>query len=448
VSVAPEVASDQNEAPVGAAAREGAGAYRWYVIALLTASYATHTFDRNVVNTLVEPIKHEFHASDSALGFMTGLAYAAPFALAGLPLGALVDRVRRQRLLAGLLLVWSGMTALGGVCQSFVALLFSRAAVGAAESGSPPTALALVSDYFPPRLRAFATSIYYVGAPIGAVTGVYITALITAEHGWRVALFIAGVPGALLALLIFFTVREPGRGGLDAVRSEGSPSFLSVFGLIGRNAGLFLILAALVAGAMAQVGIGAWMQAVLLRSYHLPMKEVGALSGISGAFSAAGAFLGGVLGNVVAKGRTERLLVICGVSILAAIPFTLMVLLGAGGPLNLVPFFATALLNPVYYGPGFSLMLSLAPATMRGRMMAVTLVVSNILGAGIGPQIIGWISDYLATRHDPLALPHATACLTVAGVTAGLLFLVAIAFAPRGLTQPLDTGTSKARTPA
>jgi len=436
VSAVREGVDPQDEA-VDAAAAQGAGAYRWYVLALLTLAYALHAVDRTVVNVLVEPIKREFHATDSALGFMTGLAYAVPFALAGLPLGVLVDRVRRQRLLAALLLVWSGMTAVGGLCRNFLPLLLSRAAVGAAESGSPPTALSLVSDYFPPRQRAFAVSIFYVGAPLGAVAGVYFAALITAAHGWRVALFVAGVPGMLLAILIHLTLREPSRGALDSAGAQSHPPFAAVFGLIGRNPALLLILAALVAGAMAAVGVGSWMPAVLLRAYHLPMREVGVLSGIAGVFGAAGTFLGGVLANILAKGRTERLLMICGLSVLIGAPFTVMVLLGSAQPLQPAPYFIAAFVTPLYYGPGFSLAVGLAPPAMRGRLMAVTFVLCNILGAGIGPQIIGWISDYLASQHDPRALPNATACLTVATVAAGALFLAAIRVAPRGLTRPL-----------
>ena len=125
------------------------GVYGWYVLVLLTATYAIHAVDRSVINVLVEPIKREFHINDSAIGLMTGPAYAVAFALAGLPLGILVDRVRRQRLLAALLLIWSALTAVGGLTTTFVTLVATRAAVGAAESGSPPTALSLVSDYFP-----------------------------------------------------------------------------------------------------------------------------------------------------------------------------------------------------------------------------------------------------------------------------------------------------------
>jgi MFS family permease len=419
-------------------------AYRWYVLALLTATYAIQSMDRNVINVLVEPIKHEFHVKDATLGLLTGFGFSAPFALMGLPMGMLVDRVRRQRLLAALLFFWSGLTALGGLSRTFLALLASRAAVGAAEAGAPPTAMALLSDYFPPRIRALAVSVYYVAAPAGVVVGAYFGGVITAAHGWRMALLVAGAPGVLLSALVLLTVREPPRGGLDAApESAAAPPFSAVLGLVGADRGLLLVVIALVAAAMAAIGIGAWMPAVLMRAYHLPIAKAGALIGLSGLCGAVGTALGGLLSVLFARGRTERLLLIAGVSTIAGVGFYGWVLLNRSPTLPVAPLLIAATLGPLYYGPGFSLALGFAPPAMRGRMMALTYVLCNVFGAGFGPQAVGLLSDALAARNDPHALPHAVGGLGVAGLAAGASFLLAIRYAAPGLTRPVERRASR-----
>jgi len=424
--------SDLREPVAGPAA-----AYRWYVLAILMVTYAVHAMDRTIINVLLEPIRREFHLNDSAMGLLTGLGYAIPFAIAGMPLGALIDQTNRKRLLAALVATWSVFTALGGLARTYVTLLVTRMAVGAAESGSPPAALSLISDFFPARLRATAVSIFYIGAPLGGMAGAYMGGVVTASHGWRTALFAAALPGLVMALVILATVREPRRGGQDAPRAVAEKVSFGAALKLARNPGLACVLAALVIGALASVGVGTWTPALLMRVYDVPVEDTGKLVALINLVGAGGTALGGMLSDLYAKGRTERLLMLAGVTNLITIPPFLLAVLAPDLATFMPAFLAWSVLHVLYWGPGFSLALGLAPSQTRGRLMALTFVLSNILGAGMGPQIVGLLSDGFTLAGDAQGLRHAVACLSLAVAAAGALFLLAMRWVRPGVTEPI-----------
>jgi MFS family permease len=141
----------------------------WYALLVMLLIFSCHFLDRAVLSLVAEPVRKEFGLSDSQLGVLNGFAFGLMFAIAGIPIGLLVDRVNRSKLLAGMVFLWSSATAACGLAQSYVWLLVGRMAVGAAESGGAPTSLSLMSDYFPPRLRSTAVGFYYLGGAVGGL---------------------------------------------------------------------------------------------------------------------------------------------------------------------------------------------------------------------------------------------------------------------------------------
>src|SRR5262249_5358435 len=158
-----------------------------------------------------EPLKKEFGLSDTQLGFLTGSCYAISYAIAGIPLGALGDRVNRRNLLAGVLAIWSGMTALSGLAQNLFHLAAARLFVGASESSNMPLAMSMMSDLFTRTERSRAFGIYWTGISIGGVLGYAVGGPVAAAWGWRAAFLISGIPGLALAMLLILTLREPAR---------------------------------------------------------------------------------------------------------------------------------------------------------------------------------------------------------------------------------------------
>lgn len=176
--------------------------HSWYTLGLLTLIYLCHAVDRSVISIVLEPLKQEFGISDSQVGILTGLAYATLYALAGIPIGYLIDRRNRRNLLAVLVAVWSACTVACGFAQNYWHLLTARLTVGAAEAGGAPTALSIISDLFPPDRRSTAISIFWVSTALGTAVSFAIGGLVAAEYGWRAAFFVAGLPGLLLVILL------------------------------------------------------------------------------------------------------------------------------------------------------------------------------------------------------------------------------------------------------
>ena len=188
------------------------GPYAYYVLAVLFVVYIFNFIDRQILAILLEPIKQDLQVSDTALGFLTGFAFAVFYTFAGLPLARLADRGVRRSLIAISLATWSLMTAVSGLARNFTDLALARIGVGIGEAGASPPAHSLLSDYFPPEKRATVIAIYASGIYVGVGLGFWLGGWINDAYGWRVAFCVVGLPGLLMALLVRFTVHEPLRG--------------------------------------------------------------------------------------------------------------------------------------------------------------------------------------------------------------------------------------------
>src|SRR6266404_7875955 len=196
---------------------------RWYVLAILTVVYALNIADRFSVSTLIEPIRQELRLSDSGIAFLTGVALALFYVTVGIPIAALADRKSRRNILAISLAIWSGMTALCGLAQNYWQLLLARFGVGTGEAGGTPPSTSMLADKFPPARRPMAHTIFALGTCLGAALGSLVAGAVAERSGWRAAFLVLGIPGLLVALLVWSTVREPRRGQLDSSAVGNQP---------------------------------------------------------------------------------------------------------------------------------------------------------------------------------------------------------------------------------
>ncbi len=185
--------------------------YRNYVLFILFLTYVLNFLDRQLMTILLEPIKQEFGASDTAMGFLTGFAFALFYASLGIPVARLADKWSRRNVIAISITLWSGMTALCGAAASFGQLALLRIGVGVGEAGGTPPSHSLIADYFPPEKRSTALSIHSTATQFGILIGMLGGAYIAQAYGWRMAFVIFGVPGILVGALIALTIREPVR---------------------------------------------------------------------------------------------------------------------------------------------------------------------------------------------------------------------------------------------
>ena len=397
---------------------------RRYVLGILFAVYFVHMMDRSVLLVLLEEIRVEFALTDSRIALLSGIGYALPFALAGLPLGVLADRVNRKRLLCVLVLIWSAFTALAGTARNFVLLLATRAGVGASESGAPPTILSMVADVFPVAARAGAVSVIYVAPLLGVMAGSMLGGAAAAVFGWRGALMIAAVPGVLLALVIALTVQEPPRGAFEsaAVPNRRLPLLEAVAMLVrpGRFRSSFV---AIVAASVVSIGIMSWYAVVLIRVHGFAVKEAGLVSALAGGLPGGlGSIAGGWISNRWLAGRPQALLRLSALGIAASIPCGLLGLYAIPAGLAVAGLGLWSFFNSIYMGPSYGVCLGTVPPSLRSTLMAAVVVSCNLVGAGAGPQIAGALSDALRARGDLLALPHALSVVVVLGVLPVVLF--------------------------
>jgi MFS family permease len=396
---------------------------RWYVLFLLTAVYALNIADRFVISTLIEPIKAELHISDSAIGFLTGGALAIFYVSAGLPLSVLADRVNRRNLVALSLGAWSLMTAVCGITRSFWQLMAARVLVGVGESGGTPPSQSLVSDYFPWRRRAFALSIYAVGASIGSMLGSsagYLSDL----WGWRSAFFVLGLPGLVLAGVLYTTVKEPARGRLDIPSTEAPrPGFRDMLKFAWHQPAL---VHALIGGALYSTwawGSLWWSPSFLVRSHQMTLGDAGgALSlmhGIGGTAVLLGTtLLMGKLGERDARAVPWFLALCCA---LGTIPAAAALIV----PSRIMALCMFWLFVPLSYapiGPCFALIQNLVPAPMRSKVVGLFLLMTTLGNLVIAPQLVGIASDLLASSYRADSLRMALLPLSLVGIWAAWHF--------------------------
>lgn len=371
--------------------------YKRYVIWLLFAVYVFNFLDRQIFNTLLQPIKQEFQFSDTQMGLLGGLAFALFYSTLGIPIARLADQRNRVNIIAFSIAVWSAATALTGFARSFSHLLIARLCVGIGEAGCSPPAYSLISDYFEPEKRARAMSIYSMGIGGGVFLGYLVSGAIAEQYGWRAAFFVVGLPGVLLALLLKLTLREPPRGFSDniSVAAKPPPFGEAVSALWRRRAFRHLSLAAAL-HAFAGYGVGSFLPAFLIRSHGMTVAEVGfALSMISAVGIMGGIYLGGSLSDRMARGRSDEryYMLVPGIATLLAVPIALCIYLLPGKFLILALMLPAQLLGYMYLGPSFTMTQSLAGIRERALAGAVLLLIINLIGLGLGPTLAGWLSD-------------------------------------------------------
>jgi MFS family permease len=418
-------------------------AYRNYVMGLLLAIYIVNFLDRQVVNILAEPIKHDLGLADWQLGLMGGLAFAVLYTVLGLPIAVLAERRDRSAIIAVAITVWSACTAACGLAQNFVQLVLARVGVGVGEAGCTPPAHSLIIDYAPKEKRGSALAMYGMGAPLGGLLGMAFGGMVADAYGWRAAFFLAGVPGLIFALLVWLTLKDPRtaerlKAARDNVERKGITIKESVVALAKRPS-YYWSTAGITIKAFVSVGYSLFLASFFLRNHPGQVAEFAAAIGLesmgflgltiglmSGGFGAVGMWLGGQLSDRLGKRDVRWNMYICIIASLAFIPPFVFAMTAPDLGLALGALAVTALLSSLHYGPGISSMLSVAPPNMRAPASAIQLFIANLVSLGLGPLAVGLISDTLAKSMGPAeGLRWALVMASFLGLLAAVSFWVA-----------------------
>jgi MFS family permease len=423
--------------------------YRNYVLFMLTIVYVFNFIDRQVLVILQESIKKDLHLSDAQLGFLSGFTFAIFYAVLGVPIARLADRTNRRNTITVSLGLWSIMTAVSGTALNFIQLAAARIGVGIGEAGGSPSAHAMISDYFPPRRRSTALSIYSTGIYFGTLIGYIMGGYLNQRLGWRTAFFAVGAPGIFFSLLFYATVKEPRRGSTDTASQP--PTETHTFGavlklLYSKKTFIFLTVAASLL-VFCIYGLLNWAPSFLGRIHGMTPAERGRALGLAlGIGGALGSFAGGTLTDRFGKKDRQWYLKIPAYAILLSILFAIGALYLKSNTLSVVCFGCTAALQSMYLGPSLAVAHSLVPASMRALTSAVLFLALNFIGLGFGPWIIGMISDHLAPSLGVEALRWAMSIVLVISLISALLFFrTAKTLAPDLTSPPRRRSSGKSR---
>ena len=382
---------------------------RAYVLAVLTLVYTFNHIDRQILLILVEPIKAELEISDSAIGALTGFYFALFYATFGIPIAMWADRGNRRNILAISLATWSGMTALSGIAQNFWHLALARMGVGIGEAGGTPPATSMISDLYAPKERAFALGIYTSGIGLGILAGFIIGGFVYQAFGWRVAFFVAGVPGVLLALVVWLTVKEPMRGASEQREDDGNASSLGeTLSFISKQSSFLWLIVGCALICVSANAFLAWTPSHLQRTYDVGPADIAVPLGllIGGAGGVGAILLGRVCDKLSKRSLTWRPLIIaiCGA---LALPFAWMFLQADTINGAYAWYFIPSFIGLIYASIAYTASQELVGLRMRALASAFMLFCLTLIGIGGGPTIVGWMSDQFAAGGAEMPLKSA-----------------------------------------
>jgi len=381
------------------------------------------------MNVLVQPIKAEFALSDLQIGLVAGLAFALLNVLLGVWVARIAERRRRLTLIGVGTFLWSVATALCGAATSFVTLALARIGVGVGEAVGLPASQSVISDYFPKEKRATAISVLLLAPPIGAFLGSAGGALIAQGYGWRTAFVVASLPGFLLSLLVLATVDEPVRGQHDNLGAHGEtvPPLGAVLARMWQRHSFRHLLAGTTIASLVGFGLNAFLAAFLLRRFGYSVAESGVIAGLIASLPATLSVIGsGWLADHMARTDARSYATIPAVSMLLAAPLYVLAVTRETAPAAIALLALAATVQYTYLGPSQGVFQNLMHPRMRASCYAVVGVIYSLIGGGLGPMLVGGLSDRFAP--DSSAAGSATGLAVAMAVTAIFYLWAAIHF--------------------
>ncbi len=409
-----------------------------YTLLVLLFVYTMSFIDRQIMGILIQPIKQEFQVSDAAMGVLSGLTFAPFSSTLAIPFGRYADRANRRNFVAYCCGAWSAMTALCGMATGYWSLALARVGVAVGEAGGTAPSISMIADHYPPQQRGRAMSVYMLGPQLGILFGLALGGWIAQHHGWRTAFMVMSVPGVLAALLLRFTAVEPRRGAWDTDPSAASAPPESLGQLLrdlwASKAFTRITWAGLMMG-FTGYAIGIWTPAFLVRSHGMTLQGAGAVMGILGGLAAViGALFSGWLSDWLAK-RDPRWrigvpILGCLLSLPTGLAFYLMPagdpwLVGSMAVPRAIGFYVLFGTTAVWWtAPVYAVLAELIAPHRRATALAVFNLGLTMIGGGLGPLVVGLLSDQLVPHFGNEALRWALA------ITAGSCFLLGtLAFA-------------------
>ena len=371
----------------------------WFALSVLFAINTLNFYDRQILGAVGETVREEWRLSDTALGSL-GTAFTLLYAVVGVPIGRLTDKVSRRWILFAGVTLWSVLTAASGLARNFTELFIVRLGVGSGEAACAPASASLIGDLFPASRRAKALAVFMIGLPLGIALSFLGSSLLEHRFGWRFTFYIALIPGLLCALLALM-ISEPARGAAEvhqitSAKRKGSP-YLLVLSI----PTMWWIIASGALHNFNMYAIGAFLSPFLQRVHHVSKLNAGMISMIVyGLAGIPGLIVGGLLSDRMVRNRPNGRLVVSTIAIFISAPLMYLSLRRPVGDLTgfiLFAGFGMASMY-IYYATVYSAIQDVIEPALRGTAMALYFFAMYVLGASLGPVGMGFLSNYFTQQ--------------------------------------------------
>lgn len=407
-----------------------------YALVVLACIYVFNYIDRQLMAILIEPVKLEFGISDTGIGLLSGVTFAVFYTVFGLPLGRLSDRIGRKPVIAFSCMAWSLMTMLCGLAGNFLTLVLARIGVAVGEAGGTAPSVAMVSDLYPANRRSTALSVLMLGSSLGAIVGLGLGGWIAQHYGWRHAFLLIGAPGILLGLILLLTVRAPRPqvAPREKIAAAEEGWLQTLVELLRMPSFMWLVLTG-GSAAIAGYAIGTWSPSFLIRSHGLNLQEAGFLVGVvGGSGSTIGTLVCGILTDRLARRDVGWQIGVPLLGTLLSIPFALAYFLWPQGiafhigsipvPQAFLFYSAFGFFGVWWATPCLGAITHLFPATRLAQATAIFVMSMTLLGVGLGPLVIGVLSDVFVGTLGGESLRYALAAsVSLLVLAAGFLLM-------------------------
>ena len=417
--------------------------YRYYVLGMLTLVSTINIADRLVVSILLEDIKAEFVLSDAQVGILAGLAFSLFYAFMGIPIARLADKTNRKNIISAALVIWSTMMALCGAAVGFVTFFLARVGVGIGEAGGSPPSFSIIGDYFKPHEMTRAMSIFITGGVFGTAGGLMLGGLLADAIGWRLTFVAMGLPGILVGIFFYFTVKEPVRGRNETEDETGgiSAGILETLKSLLQNK--VYVRAVIAFSLLTSIGfaIAIWLAPIMIRNYDVSLTKVGLYLGSGFLFAGIpGPIIGGLIVDRLVKKNQNWYIWFVVIAIILCLTLYYF-------SLTAYAFLAFISLFVIGYfcfmlpqGAALAIIQNSVSSGERALAFGFVLLFTNIVGMAIGPFVIGLISDNLASEYGARSMNYAVASFCIfAGFAACIFyFLTAVAMKKSGDLKDLS----------
>jgi len=396
-----------------------------YVLGVLTAVFMLNYIDRGLIILLLQPIKEDLKLSDTQLGFLTGIAFGLFYATLGVPIARWADHGNRVNLTALCIALWGAVVMSCLWVGNLAQLVLARIGAAVGESGCMPPTYSLLGDFFPaPAERTRSMAVYWLGSPLAAMVSFIGGGWLNEHYGWRMTFFLMAMPGLLVAVLVKLTLREPRIGARWARSENPNPTRASeVLANLWHQSSLRHLTIGLTLLFTLALGLAPWYAAFLMRSHGMGTAEVGLWLGlICGIGGITGILLGGyVTARWFSGDERGQMRLVAGVlaTLIPCFAAFLLVPHKVGALLALAPL---QIAFNFFFGPAFALLQRLVADNVRATTLAIVMLLSNLIGMGIGPQIVGILSDSLIPLFGTDSLRYAMLVISLVAVWAAYHF--------------------------